>query len=70
MFYQFYCPRVQLIEVIGGVGQTVGIVESEPVDVGLNGIDVFSVFFIRICVIKTKETGPAEVFGNAEVQAH
>ena len=70
MLYQFYCPRVQLIEVIGGVGQTVGVIESEPVDVCLNGIDLFSVFFIRICVIKTKETGPVEVFGNAEVQAH
>ena len=70
MFYQFDCPRVQLIEVIGGVGQTVGIVEPEPADVGLNGIDVFSGFFIRICVIETKETGPGEVFGNAEVQAH
>jgi hypothetical protein len=70
MFYQFYCPLVELIEVIGGMGQTVGIVESEPVDVGLYGIDVFSVFLIRICVIKTKETRPGEVFGNTEVQAH
>ena len=56
MFYQFYCPHVQLIEVIGGMGQTVGVIESEPVDVGLNSPDVFSVFLIRIRVVKTKKT--------------
>ena len=70
MIYQFYCPHVQLIEVIGSVGQVAGAIESKPADVGLNGPDVFSVFFIRIRIVKTKETGPAEVMGNAEVQAH
>ena len=70
MVYQFYGPHVQLVEVIGGVSQVVGVIESEPVDVGLNGPDVLSVFLIRIRVVKTKETGPVKVMGNAEVQAH
>ena len=70
MLYQFYCPRVQLIEVIGGVSQTIAVIESEPMDVGLNGPDVFSVFLIRIRVVKTKETGSVKVMCNAEVQAH
>ena len=65
MVYQFYCPHVQLIEVIGGVGQVAGVIESKPADVGLNGPDVFSVFLIRIRVVKAKETRPAEVIGNA-----
>ena len=52
------------------MSQTVGVIESEPVDVGLNGPDVFSVFLIRIRVVKTKETGPVKVMGNAEVEAH
>ena len=70
MVYQLYCLRVQLIEVVGGVSKTIGVIESEPMDVGLSGPDVFSGFLVWIRVVKTKETGPVEVMGNAEVQAH
>ena len=52
MFYQFYCPQVQLIEVIGGMRQAVSVIESKPMDVGLNGEYVFSVFLIRVRVVK------------------
>ena len=62
-------PSVQLVEIIGGVALLAGPLEAQPLDIGLDRVDVFLIFLGRIGVVETQVALAAELFGQAKVQA-
>ena len=58
---------VELREVVRGIVEAVSPIEAEPVDVALNGLDIFCILFLRIGVVKTQVAGTAELLCGAEV---
>ena len=71
VLYQFKCILVQLIKIIRSVFFSARPVETEPLDVFFNGIDVFDLFFGRVGVIKAQITRPPRVFfRNAKFKSH
>ena len=60
---------VQLPEIVRRVRQAVAPVESQPVHILLNGVDVLLVFLVRIGVVITQEGAPARLGGDTEIQA-
>ena len=63
-------PRVELIEIVGGVELAVLPIEPQPVDVFLDRVDVLLVLFARIGVVEAEIALAAELLGDAEVQAN
>ncbi len=62
-------PLVQLIEIVGGIVLLTGPLEAQPLDVGLDRIDVLLVFLGGVGVVKAQVALAAELLGQAEVQA-
>ena len=62
-------PVMQLVEVIGGVAFLAGPLEAQPLDIGLDRVDVFLVFLGRVGVVETQVALAAELLGQAEIQA-
>src|SRR5882672_7270830 len=68
VFNQLDRPFIKLIEIIGGVEETIPM-EAEPLYVGLDGINVFGFFFRRIRIVEAEIGFAAELVGEAEVEA-
>ena len=67
--YQELGPLVELLEVVGGV-VLLGPVEAQPMDVLLDGVDIFGVFLHGVGVVET-EVGFAAVFlCQSEINAY
>ena len=62
-------PGMQLVEIVGGIADLAGPLEAQPLDVGLDGIDVHLVFLGRVGVIEAQMAIASEFLGQAEVQA-
>lgn len=62
-------PGMQLVEIVGGIADLAGPLEAQPLDVGLDGIDVLLVFLGRVGVIEAQMAIASEFLGQAEVQA-
>ncbi len=60
---------VQPLEVVRGVQRLPVPREAEPADVLLNRVDVLDVFLRRVGVVEAQVAGPAELAGDAEVEA-
>lgn len=60
---------MQLVEIVGGIADLAGPLEAQPLDVGLDGIDVLLVFLGRVGVIEAQMAIASEFLGQAEVQA-
>ncbi len=67
---QLHRPRVQLVEVIGGVEHAVAPVGAQPARVGDDGVDVLLLFLLGIGVVEAQVGLPAELLGQPEVQAN
>ena len=61
-------PLVELVEIVGGVELPVPL-ETEPVDIFLDGIHVFGVLLGRVGVIVAKVRLTAVLLGKPEIQA-
>ena len=59
----------ELLEIVGGIIY-IAPLEAEPFDVFLYRINVFSVFFLRICVVEAQVAHAAELLRHAEVHAN
>ena len=66
---QLLGPLVELLEVVGGVKQVLAPVEAEPAHVALDRVDVLLLLLGRIGVVEAQVAAPAELLGDAEVQA-
>ena len=66
---QFYGKLVILLEIVGAVKHAVTPVETEPVNIILNGFYIFGIFLGRIGIIHTQIGNAAEFLGNAKVDA-
>ena len=62
-------PRVELLEVVRRVIEVLAPVEAEPAHVGLDGVDVLLLLLGRVGVVEAQVAAPAELLGDAEVQA-
>ena len=61
---------VHLLEVVGGVEESVLEVETEPPDIFDYGVDVFLLFFDGVCVVEAEVAGTTFVFEcDSEVKA-
>ena len=59
---------VHLLEVVGGVVETVVPVVAQPADVLLDGEDEALLFLLGVGVVEAEVAEPAELLGHAEVQ--
>ena len=62
-------PVVELLEVVGGVELALAPVEAEPADVLHLGVDELLLLARRVGVVEAQVAAPAEVGGDAEVDA-
>ena len=62
-------PFVELLEIVRGVIEVLAPVEAEPAHVALDGVDVFLLFLGRIGVVEAQVAAPAELLGDAEIEA-
>ena len=62
-------PLVELLEVVGGEVEVLAPVEAQPADVGLDRVDVLLLFLDRVGVVEAQVAVPAELLGDAEVEA-
>ena len=62
-------PRVELLEIIRRKKCLATPVESKPLQILFDGLDVLLVLFDRVGVVETKVTAPVELSCHAEVQA-
>lgn len=70
LFYQLEGVFVHLLEVIGGVVESVLEVETEPSDIFDYGVYVFLLFFDWVSVVEAEVAGTGFVFEcDAEVKA-
>ena len=60
---------VQLLEIIRGVIEALGPVETQPAHVVLDGVDVFHVLLARVGVVEAQVAQPLVLGGQAEVEA-
>ncbi len=58
---------IGLLEIIGAIIETVAPVEAEPVDVLLDGVDVFGILLGRVRVVHAQVAQAAELLRGAEV---
>ncbi len=66
---QLHRPRVQLVEIIGGVEHAIAPVGAQPACVGDDRVDVLLLFLLGIGVVKAQVGLPAELFCQPEIQA-
>ena len=62
-------PVVELLEIVRGVEEVVAPVEAEPAHVALDGVDVLLLLLHRVGVVEAQVAAPAELLGDAEIQA-
>ncbi|MCY1398408.1 hypothetical protein D9M71_134380 [compost metagenome] len=62
-------PLMQLVEVAGGITNIASPLETQPLHVALDGVDVLLVFLGRVGVVEAQVAVTAELLGQAEVQA-
>ncbi len=62
-------PVVQLVKVLRGIALFTGPLETQPLDVGLDRIDVLLVFLGRVGVVEAQVAGATEFLSQAEVHA-
>ncbi len=68
-FYQLNSVFICFGEIVGAIEETVIPVETEPVDIFLNGIHVFGIFLCGVGIIHTEVADTAVFFGCAKVYA-
>ena len=68
-FDEIFGPRVELLEVIGGMVEVLAPVEAEPVHVALDGVDELLLLLGRIGVVEAQVAVAAELLGDAEIEA-
>ena len=67
LFDQFNRKLVVLFKIIAAVEEPVAPVEAQPVDIGLNGVDILGIFLRGVGVVHAEVAEAAELFGRAEV---
>lgn len=65
---EVFSPEVELLEVVGGV-ELLSPLESEPLDVLLNGVDVFDVLLCWVRVVESEVCFPSVSLGEPEIDA-
>ncbi len=68
-FDKTYREIVELREIVRRIVFAVAPVETEPVDIFTDRVNVFDIFFYGVGVVESQVTGAAEFFGDAEVHA-
>ncbi len=68
--YHSYGKIIKLREIVACIIFTVTPVETKPMDIIANGIDIFCILFRRIGVVKTQVACAAKLFGDSEVHAY
>lgn len=69
LFYQLEGVFIHLLEVVGGVEESVLEVETEPAYVFDYGVYVFLLFFDWVCVVEAEVAGTGFVFeGDSEIK--
>src|SRR5882724_10887560 len=63
-------PVVQALEIVGGVIEIGSPVVTEPVHVGLNGIDIFLLFLGRVGVVEAQMALSGKLLRDAEIQCN
>ena len=63
------CPVVQRLEIVRRMVQMLAPVEAEPVDVPLDGVDVFLLLLHGIGIVEAKVAAAAVFDGKSEIQA-
>ena len=58
---------IVLFKIIRAVEEPVAPVEAQPVDIGLDGVDVFGVFLRRVGIVHAQVAQAAEFFGRAKI---
>ena len=66
---EFFCPRVELVEIIASKVQIIPL-KAQPPDIVLDRIDVFGVLFDRVGIVKAKVAGATKFLGQTEIQAN
>ena len=59
----------QLLEIVGSAVYVLPL-EAQPADVFKDGINVFGIFFLRVCVVEAQVADAAKALGHAEVHAN
>ena len=65
---EFLSPFIKLVKIVGSIFLFVPL-ETEPLDVLLDGIYVFGVFLCWVCVIKTQVRLSSILLGKSEIDA-
>ncbi len=68
-FDEQFGPFIQPVEIVGGVIEVLAPIEAQPAHVALDGVDVFLLLLGRVGVVETQVAAPAELLGDAEIQA-
>jgi hypothetical protein len=58
-----------LIEIIGGIEETVLPIETKPADILLDRLDILLLLFTGVGVIETKVALATELLGHTEIEA-
>jgi hypothetical protein len=69
VFDQAHGKAVELFKIIGGIKLAVLPVESQPVDIRLDGVHVLNLLFGGIGVVEAQVAGAPVLPGQAEIQA-
>ncbi len=65
---QLFGKLVELLKVVRGEKELAVPVEAQPVDIPLDGLDVFHVFGFRVGVVEAQMADAAKLLGHAEVE--
>ena len=66
---QVFGPVIEPIEIVRRMKEVLAPVEAEPAHVALDGVDIFLLLLGRIGVVEAQVAAPAELLGDAEVEA-
>ena len=69
VFDQADCVIIKLIEIVGSETRLTRPMETEPLNVFFDGVDVFIVFFFRVGIVKTQVAQAVINIRQTEVQA-
>ena len=67
LFDEFHGKFVVLFKIIRAVEEPVAPVKAQPVDIGLDGVNIFGVFLRRVGVVHAQVAQAAEFFRCAEI---
>src|SRR5215471_21678923 len=63
-------PRVELLEVIGGMVEVLAPIKSEPMHIALDGIDVLLLLLGGIGVVEAQVAASVELLRHPEIEAN